>query len=91
MKVVFILASTRHGPMIFSRLDYRMLAPNRGIGLGYQLLEKGGFEPREVATVKQVLQLRRKQQVTALWRLIAARTLARILSNGPSAWKDGAR
>lgn len=60
MKVVFVLASTRHGPMIFSRLDYRMVKPNKGYGLGYQLLEDGGFEPREVEIVKQVLRLRRK-------------------------------
>ena len=62
MKVVFVLASTRHGPMIFSRLDYRMVAPNKGFGLGFQLLEQGGFEPHEVETVKQALRLRRKHK-----------------------------
>lgn len=60
MKVVFILASTRHGPMIFSRLDYRMVAPNRGFGLGFQLLEKGAYDPEEVENVKRVLRLRRQ-------------------------------
>jgi len=60
MKVVFVLASTQHGPMIFSRLDYRMVAPNRGIGLGFQLLEKGAYDPDEVENVKRVLRLRRQ-------------------------------
>ena len=60
MKIVFILASTRHGPMIFSRLDYRMVAPNKGFGLGLQLLEQGAYDPQEVENVKQVLRLRRQ-------------------------------
>lgn len=46
--------------MIFSRLDYRMVAPNKGYGLGFQLLEKGAYDPQEVETVKQLLRLRRK-------------------------------
>ena len=46
--------------MIFSRLDYRMVAPNKGFGLGLQLLEQGAYDPQEVENVKQVLRLRRQ-------------------------------
>jgi FkbM family methyltransferase len=46
--------------MIFSRLDYRLVAPNRGFGLGFQLLEKGAYDPEEVENVKRVLRLRRQ-------------------------------
>lgn len=46
--------------MIFSRLDYRMVAPNKGFGVGLQLLERGAYDPQEVANVKRVLRLRRQ-------------------------------
>jgi len=60
MKIVFVLASTQHGPMIFSRLDYRMTAPGKGFGVGLQLLEKAAFDPAEVETAKQILRLRKQ-------------------------------
>jgi FkbM family methyltransferase len=60
MKMVFVLGSTRHGPMIFSRLDYRMTAPGKGFGVGLQLLEKAAFDPEEVETAKQVLRHRKQ-------------------------------
>jgi FkbM family methyltransferase len=46
--------------MIFSRLDYRMVEPGKGFGVGFQLLERGAYDPNEIETVKQILRLRRK-------------------------------
>jgi FkbM family methyltransferase len=59
-KLAFVLAAADHGPMIVSRLDYRMMAADRGIGVGFQILESGGFDTNEVALVLSVLELRRQ-------------------------------
>ncbi len=59
-KRAFVLASTKHGTMILNRLDYRMVDGERGYGVGFQLLESGGFEVEEVRTVSALLNLRRK-------------------------------
>ena len=59
-KLAFVLASTNHGTMIVNRLDYRMLGPDRGIGVGFQILETAGFDPVEVETAVQLLELRRR-------------------------------
>lgn len=39
-KLAFVLASTNHGAMIINRLDYRMVGPGSGFGVGFQLLER---------------------------------------------------
>ena len=44
-KLAFVMASTSHGTMIVNRFDYRMVAPDRGYGVGYQLLEAAAFDP----------------------------------------------
>jgi FkbM family methyltransferase len=59
-KLAFVLASTKHGTMILNRLDYRMIDRERGFGVGFQILETGGFDVEEVRTVGKLLDLRRK-------------------------------
>ncbi len=59
-KLAFVLAASNHGTMIVNRLDYRMLAPDQGIGVGHQLLETAAFDPAEVEMAVQLLELRRR-------------------------------
>jgi FkbM family methyltransferase len=59
-KLSFVLAASDHGTMIVSRLDYRRIAPDSTIGVGYQILETGAFDAPEVTMVLSILQLRRK-------------------------------
>ena len=53
-KLAFVLASSNHGTMIINRLDYRMSGPDRGIGVGHQLLEAAAFDPVEVELALQL-------------------------------------
>lgn len=57
--LAFILASTDHGTMILNRFDeYK---GSRGLfGAGYQLLARASYEPKEVALMLHLLELRRK-------------------------------
>ena len=59
-KIAFMLAATDHGAMIVNRLDYRMLAPDKGYGVGYQLLETASFDRSEVELMLSLLDMRRK-------------------------------
>lgn len=59
-KLAFVLTATNHGTMIVNRFDHRMVGPNQGIGVGYQLLESGAFDPVEVEVALQLLDLRRR-------------------------------
>ena len=59
-KLAFILASSDHGAMIVNRFDYRMTGPDRGYGVGYQILENAAFDPSEVAIAVELLALRRR-------------------------------
>ena len=59
-KLAFVLASTNHGTMIVNRLDYRMVGPDRGIGVGFQILETAAFDPVEVEMAVQLIELRRR-------------------------------
>jgi FkbM family methyltransferase len=59
-KLAFVLAASDHGTMIVSRLDYRMMSPTGGIGVGYQILESGAFDAGEVSMALSALDLRRK-------------------------------
>jgi len=59
-KLAFVLASSNHGTMIVNRLDYRMMGPDAGIGVGYQLLERACFDPVEVELAVQLLEQRRR-------------------------------
>ena len=36
-KLAFVLASSNHGTMIVNRMDYRMVAPDPGYGVGFQI------------------------------------------------------
>lgn len=65
----FVLCASNHGSMIVNHKDFQMVAPDRGYGVGYQLLTAGCFDPEEVNTVLQLLDLRRASfpgQVIAL-------------------------
>lgn len=59
-KLAFVMASTSHGTMIVNRFDYRMVAPDRGYGVGFQLLNTAAFDPGEVKIAVELLVLRRK-------------------------------
>ncbi len=59
-KLAFVLAASDHGSMIVSRLDYCMVSPTSGFGVGYQVLESGAFDPGEVSMAVSVLNLRRQ-------------------------------
>jgi FkbM family methyltransferase len=59
-KLAFVLAASDHGSMIVSRLDYCMVSPTSGFGVGYQVLERGAFDPSEVSMAVSVLNLRRQ-------------------------------
>jgi FkbM family methyltransferase len=58
-KLAFVLASSNHGTMIVNRFDYR-LTDGGGFGVGYQLLERGCFDPIEVELAVQLLETRRR-------------------------------
>jgi len=57
--LAFVLASSNHGAMIVNRFDYQMTGPGRGFGVGFQILERGCFDPQEVELAIQLLELRR--------------------------------
>jgi FkbM family methyltransferase len=59
-KLAFVLAASNHGTMITNRFDYRMSGPDAGIGVGYQLLEAGAFDPIEVELALQLIESRRR-------------------------------
>jgi len=59
-KLAFVLASSNHGAMIVNRLDYRMVGPDAGFGVGFQLLERAAFDPVEVELAVQLLETRRR-------------------------------
>jgi FkbM family methyltransferase len=59
-KLAFVMASSSHGTMIVNRFDYRMVAPDRGYGVGHQILEAAAFDPGEVKIALELLALRRK-------------------------------
>ena len=57
--LAFILASTDHGTMILNRFD-EYNGPGGLFGAGYQLLARASYEPKEVALLLTLLELRRK-------------------------------
>lgn len=59
-KIAFVLAASDHGTMIVNRLDYRMIDPQRGFGVGFQILEGGSFDAPEVDMAVSLLGLRRQ-------------------------------
>ena len=59
-KLAFVLASSNHGAMIVNRFDYRMVGPDSGFGVGFQILERAAFDPVEVELAVQLLEARRR-------------------------------
>jgi FkbM family methyltransferase len=59
-KLAFILASTDHGTLIVNRLDYRMISPTQGYGVGFNLLERASYDANEGLIGTQLLTLRRQ-------------------------------
>lgn len=59
-KIAFVLAPSDQGSLIVNRFDFRMVDSGRGIGVGFQLLEQGSYDPHEVATAVGLLALRRR-------------------------------
>src|SRR5579864_5163182 len=59
-KLAFVLAPSNHGTMIVNRFDYRMTDADKGIGVGFQLLEAGSFDPVEVELALQLIEARQR-------------------------------
>ena len=59
-KLAFVLAACNHGTMIVNRFDYRMAEPGKGIGVGFQLLEKGAYDPVDVELALHLIEARRR-------------------------------
>jgi FkbM family methyltransferase len=59
-KLAFVLAASNHGTMILNRFDYRMSGPDQGVGVGFQLLEAGSFDPVEVELALQLIEARHR-------------------------------
>jgi FkbM family methyltransferase len=58
-KIAFILASSAHGMLILSRLDYNTVG-SVSYGVGIQTLENGSFDKAEVDLTFKLLELRKK-------------------------------
>ncbi len=58
--IACIVASTDHGMLIVNRYDQRLIEDNKGFGVGYELLNRSQYEPREVSIAMELLTLRRK-------------------------------
>jgi FkbM family methyltransferase len=58
--LAFVLAATEHGTMIVNRFDRHMMTATEGFGVGYQLLERSGYDLSEVKMLLQLLDLRRQ-------------------------------
>ena len=56
-KIAFILAAAEHGTLIVNRFDYH---PERGFGVGLQILRNTAYDPHEVDTALSLLDLRRR-------------------------------
>jgi len=60
MTIAFVLASSDCGPIIVNRLDYNTSFNGRMYGVGYQIMEKGAYDPDEVETILALLPWLRK-------------------------------
>src|SRR5262249_12915485 len=59
-KIAFVLAASDHGTMIVNRFDYHMVEPNRGFGVGFDLLNASAFDRDGVEMTTRLLRLRRE-------------------------------
>ena len=58
--ISFVLGSTRHGPMIFSHMDFARTSEGNMYGVGAQLVHFGAYDRDQVDTIKSLLLLRRR-------------------------------
>lgn len=58
--IAFVLAASNHGTMIVNRHDYRMEGPDRGIGVGFQILNSSSFDQEEIGFVLALLHCRQR-------------------------------
>ena len=58
-KLGFVLAASKHGPLIVDRFDYRRSGESF-YGVGGQILETAAFDPEEIETVLTLLRFRRR-------------------------------
>jgi FkbM family methyltransferase len=58
-KVAFVLASSDHGTMIVNRFDYRMIRPDSGIGVGFEILNRSSYSADEIVLTLRLLKLKR--------------------------------
>jgi FkbM family methyltransferase len=56
--VAFVAVSTNHGTLLVNRHDY-LLTGDVGHGVGFQLLQRSAFDPKEVGIALQLLKSRR--------------------------------
>jgi FkbM family methyltransferase len=59
-KLAFVTAATEHGTMIINRFDQHKSDPTTSFGVGFQLLDRGCYDPDEVQLACLLLDLRRK-------------------------------
>ena len=55
----FVLVSSNHGTLIINRNDYHMVDAERGFGVGFQIMNRSGFDEEEVQFALLLLQSRR--------------------------------
>lgn len=58
--IAFVLAACNHGTMIVNRNDYHSAGVNRGIGVGFQLLNSSCYDASEVDFALALLNCRRR-------------------------------
>jgi len=57
--IAFCLVSSDHGPMLVNRMDYNHTFTGDFYGVGAQIMENGCYDPRDVASLRDLLQCRR--------------------------------
>jgi FkbM family methyltransferase len=58
----FGLLNTKHGPLIVNRNDYRLFDNgSKGYGVGFQLMNKGEYDPEELAVSLKLINARLQQ------------------------------
>jgi FkbM family methyltransferase len=58
--IAFVLAACNHGTMIVNRNDYAMVDDTNAYGVGFQILDKSGFDEEEVGLALALLDCRRR-------------------------------
>jgi FkbM family methyltransferase len=57
--IAFCLVSSDHGPMLVNRMDYNHTFSGDFYGVGAQIMENGCYDPRDVDSLRNLLQCRR--------------------------------